>query len=60
MKKNADGGVTLYVGPGAPARPRGELDTDPRKTPPSGMLFYGPTEVFRNKTFKMPDFEMMT
>jgi hypothetical protein len=57
MKKNADGGVTIYVGPKAPQG----LDTnwiDTRgKRPLPAMRFYGATEAFNNKTFKLPDFE---
>ena len=30
------------------------------KRPLSAMRFYGPTEAFNNKTFKLPDFEIAT
>ena len=59
MKKNADGTVTLYVGPNAPE------GLEPNWIPTSGkrslpaFRFYGPTDALNNKTFKMPDFELL-
>lgn len=60
MKKNADGSVTLYVGPKAPKG----LDTNwiptAGKRPLPAMRFYGPTEAFNNRTFKLPDFALVS
>nr|WP_199043163.1 DUF1214 domain-containing protein [Dyella sp. ASV24] len=57
MKKNADGGVTIYVGPKAP--PGFEENWIPTrgKRPLPAMRLYGVTEALSNKSFKMPDFE---
>ena len=57
MKKNADGGVTLYVGPTAPAGMESNWIPTRGKRPLPAIRFYGATEEFNNKTFKMPDFE---
>lgn len=56
MKKNADGGVTLYVGPRAPSGLEANWIPTAGKRPLPAMRFYGPTEAFNNKTFKLPDF----
>ena len=60
MKKNADGGVTLYVGPKAPAGLEANWIPTAGKRPLPAMRFYGPTEAFNNKTFKLPDFELLS
>lgn len=59
MKKNADGGVTLYVGPKAPSGLESNWIPTAGKRPLPAMRFYGPTEAFNNKTFKLADFEMV-
>lgn len=59
MKKNADGSVTLYVGPKAPEALESNWIPTQNKRPMPTMRFYGPTEAFNNKTFKMPDFEQV-
>jgi hypothetical protein len=59
MKKNADGGVTLYVGPGAPAGLKDNWIPTRGKRPLPALRFYGPTDELNNKTFKMPDFEIV-
>ena len=59
MKKNADGGVTLYVGPKAPVGLDANWIPTSGKRPLPAMRFYGPTEAFNNKTFKLPDFELI-
>lgn len=59
MKKNADGGVTLYVGPTAPAGLESNWIPTAGKRPLPTFRFYGPTKLLNNKTFKMPDFELM-
>ena len=58
MKKNADGGVTLYVGPKAPAGLEANWIPTRGKRPLPAIRFYGPTDALNNKTFKMPDFEV--
>lgn len=60
MKKNADGSVTLYVGPKAPDGLDSNWIPTSGKRPMPTMRFYGPTEAMNNKTFKMPDFELMS
>lgn len=57
MKKNADGGVTLYVGPKAPAGLESNWIPTAGKRPLPAMRFYGGTDALNNKTFKLPDFE---
>jgi hypothetical protein len=57
MKKNADGGVTLYTGPKAPQGLDANWIETRGKRPLPAMRFYGATEAFNNKTFKLPDFE---
>jgi hypothetical protein len=57
MKKNADGSVTLYVGPKAPDGLEANWIPTQGKRPLPAMRFYGPTDALNKKTFKMPDFE---
>jgi len=57
MKKNADGGVTLYVGPKAPEGLEANWIPTRDKRPFPNFRFYGATDALHNKTFKMPDFE---
>jgi hypothetical protein len=57
MKKNADGGVTLYVGPKAPDGLESNWIPTRGKRPLPAMRFYGGTEALNDKTFKMPDFD---
>ena len=56
-KKNADGGVTIYVGPKAPEGLESNWIPTSGKHPMPTMRLYGPTEELMKKTFKMPDFE---
>jgi hypothetical protein len=57
MKKNADGGVTIYIGPKMPDGMEANWIPTAGKRPLPAMRCYGPTEALNNKTFKMPDFE---
>lgn len=57
MRKNEDGGVTLYVGPAAPAGLEANWIPTAGKRPLPAVRFYGPTDALNEKTFKMPDFE---
>ncbi len=60
MKKNTDGGVTIYTGPKAPDGLESNWIPTAGKRPLPAMRCYGPTEALNNKTFKLPDFEMIT
>ncbi|WP_448142821.1 DUF1254 domain-containing protein [Stenotrophomonas bentonitica] len=57
MIRNPDGGVTLYVGPKAPAGLESNWIPTSGKRPLPAMRFYGPTEALNNRSFKLPDFE---
>jgi len=59
MKKNADGGVTIYVGPKAPEGLESNWIPTAGRRPLPAMRLYGPTDAFNNKTFKLPDFELV-
>ncbi|WP_237172054.1 DUF1214 domain-containing protein [Pandoraea norimbergensis] len=58
MKRNADGGVTLYVGPSAPAGLESNWIPTSGKRPLPAMRLYGPTAALNNKTFRLADFEL--
>lgn len=60
MKKNADGSVTIYVGPQAPVGLENNWIPTSGKRPMPAMRFYGPTEAMNKKIFKMPDFEVVS
>ena len=57
MKQNADGSVTLYIGPVAPDGLEANWIPTGGKRPLPAFRFYGPDEAFYARTFKMPDFE---
>ncbi|MDG2512422.1 DUF1214 domain-containing protein [Sphingobium yanoikuyae] len=59
MKKNSDGSVTIYVGPKAPSGLESNWIPTVGKRPIPAVRFYGPTQDFNNKTFKLPDFELV-
>jgi hypothetical protein len=59
MKKNADGGVTIYVGPKAPAGLESNWIPTRGKKPLPTFRYYGPTDSLNKRTFKMPDFELV-
>lgn len=59
MKKNADGGVTIYVGPKAPTGLESNWIPTAGKRPLPAMRFYGGTDALNNKSFKMPDMELV-
>jgi hypothetical protein len=58
-KKNDDGSVTLYFGPKAPKGLENYWIPTAGKTPTLYVRFYGPTDAFFDKTFKMPDIELV-
>ncbi len=57
MVKNADGSVTLYIGPQAPAGLENNWIPTSGKRPLPAMRCYGPTDELNNKSFKLPDVE---
>ena len=59
MKKNADGGVTLYVGPKPPEGLDSNWLPTVGKRPMPTIRFYGGTDALFDRTFKMPDFELV-
>ena len=59
MKVNADGGVDLYFGPSAPAGLESNWIPTMGKEPYLWLRLYGPEEAFWNKTFKLPDVELV-
>lgn len=59
MKVNADGTVDLYFGPKAPPGLASNWIPTMGKTPYLWLRLYGPDDAFWNKTFKMPDVELV-
>ena len=59
MKKDSDGSVTLYFGPKAPKGLDSNWIPTSGKRPFPLVRFYGPTDDFYNKTFKMPDVKLV-
>ena len=59
MTKNADGSVTLYVGPKAPEGLENNWIPTAGKAPYLMFRFYGPEEAFYSKSFKLADVELV-
>jgi hypothetical protein len=59
MRMNADGSVDLYVGPTAPAGYESNWLPTVGKKPYLWFRLYAPGEDFWNKTFKLPDVELV-
>lgn len=59
MKKNADGTVDLYFGPKAPAGLESNWIPTENREPYLWLRLYGPDRAFWNKSFKMPDVELV-
>jgi len=59
MKKNADGSVTIFSGPKAPNGLESNWLPTAGHRPLPAMRCYGPTEALNNRTFKLPDFELV-
>ena len=55
MTKNDDGSVTLYFGPKAPEGLENNWIPTAGKDPYAMFRFYGPTEAFFDKSFKLDD-----
>ena len=60
MQKNADGGVTIYIGPAAPAGLENNWLPTSGKRPLPAMRFYGGTDALNNKSFKLEDFQRVS
>ncbi|MGF6573886.1 hypothetical protein ABH945_006007 [Paraburkholderia sp. GAS333] len=59
MKLNSDGSVTIYVGPHAPKGLESNWIPTAGRRPAPTVRFYGPTEELMNKSFRLPDFEVV-
>ena len=59
MRKNADDTVTIYVGPKAPAGLASNWIPTEGKRPMPCFRLYGAEDAFFDKTFKLPDFELV-
>lgn len=59
MKLNEDGSVDLYFGPTAPTGMESNWIPTMGKEPYVWLRLYGPAAAFWNKTFKMPDAELV-
>jgi hypothetical protein len=59
MKANADGGVTLYIGPKAPPEQESNWIPTQGKKPLPVFRLYGATDAFFDKSVKLPDFELV-
>jgi len=59
MKKNVDGSVDVYFGPKAPDGLESNWIPTLGKEPYVWLRLYGPEETFWNKSFKMPDVELV-
>lgn len=59
MTKNADGGVTVYVGPKAPPGLESNWIPTSGRRPMPAMRLYGPTEALNTKAFKLNDFQLV-
>ena len=59
MKKDADGGVTLYFGPEAPKGQESNWIPTAGKKPFPVLRVYGGTEKFWDKSWTMPDVELV-
>lgn len=59
LKANNDGSIDLYFGPKAPTGWESNWIPTMDKTPYPWLRLYAPEESFWNKTFKMPDVELV-
>jgi hypothetical protein len=59
MKLNSDGSVDLYFGPKPPASLESNWIPTQGKAPSPVMRLYGPEQAFWDKSFKMPDVELL-
>jgi Protein of unknown function (DUF1214) len=59
LKMTNDGAVDLYLGPGAPDGLESNWIPTEGKVPYPMLRFYGPLPPFWNKTFALPDIELV-
>ena len=59
MQKNNDGSVTLYFGPQPPQGLENNWIPTEGKRPFPVVRFYGPTDEYRDKSWEMPDVELV-
>ena len=59
MEKNADGSVDVYIGPKAPVGLQSNWIPTLGKEPYVWLRLYGPEDAFWNRSFKMPDVELV-
>lgn len=59
LNQNADGSVTLYFGPEAPRGLKSNWIPTSGKAPYAMFRFYGPTDAFYDKSFVLPDIELV-
>jgi hypothetical protein len=59
MKKNKDGSITLYFGPKAPKGQESNWIPTAGKRPFPVLRVYGGTEKFWDKSWTMPDIELV-
>jgi len=60
LRKNPDGSVDLYIGPAAPAGyEKNWLQTNPGKAWFAYFRLYGPLEPYLDRSWKLPDIEMV-
>ena len=59
MKVNEDGSVDVYVGPEAPKGLESNWLPTSGKKPYVWLRLYGPDEAFWDKSFVMPDVELV-
>ncbi|MHC8400777.1 DUF1214 domain-containing protein [Pseudomonas sp. MDT1-17] len=57
--RSADGSVTICIGPKSPGGLESNWIPTAGKRPLPAMRFYGGTEALNNKSFKLPDFELI-
>lgn len=60
LKRNEDGSVDIYVGPKAPAGWENNwIETIPEKAWFAYFRFYGPEQAYFDRSWKLPDFEVI-
>jgi hypothetical protein len=59
MKMNSDGSVTLYFGPEPPKGLEDNWSPTEGKRPLPVVRFYGPTDEYYDRSWEMPDVELV-
>jgi hypothetical protein len=60
LKQNQDGSVTLYFGPQPPQGCESNWIPTEGKHPLPVVRFYGPTDEYRDRSWQMPDVELLS